>query len=112
MTLQKLRRGLSVYCYVFFFTGGPLTEQNPPAVPGTIGEILTVGGEFNRWLNLTGVEVAGGARDPDRYIFMCEVCVGRGTQFEECHIANYTNLVIGSPPRIVSEPCECHTLSI
>ena len=59
-----------------------------------------MGGEFNRWLNISAVEVVGGAEDPDSKIFMCEVCVARGTPFEQCHTANYTNLVTGGAPRV------------
>ena len=63
-------------------------------------ERIIVGGEFNRWLNITRVEVVGGAEDPDSKLFMCEVCVGRYTPFEICHTSNYTNRVIGAPPVI------------
>ena len=59
-----------------------------------------MGGPFNRWLNISQIEVIGGAEDPDSKIFMCEVCVARGTPFEECHTANYTNFVTGGPPNI------------
>ena len=60
-----------------------------------------MGGEFNRWLNITRVQVVGGAEDPDSKIFQCEVCIARGTPSEECHTANYTNYITGSPPMIL-----------
>ena len=59
-----------------------------------------MGGEFNRWLNISRIDLVGGAEDPDSKIFECEVCIARGTPFEQCHTANYTNQVIGGPPVI------------
>ena len=70
-----------------------------PSPPDSM-ERIRVGGPFNRWLNISRVELVGGAEDPDSKIFECEVCVGRDTPFEVCHIANYTNIVVGSAPRI------------
>ena len=61
---------------------------------------IVVGGPFNRWLNISRVELVRGAEDPDSKIFMCEVCVDRETPSQVCHTANYTNLVTGGPPRI------------
>ena len=57
-----------------------------------------MGGEYNRWLNISQIELA---EDPDSKIFQCEVCIARGTPSEECHIANYTNRVTGGPPMIL-----------
>ena len=59
-----------------------------------------MGGEFNRWLNISRVELIG-VEIPDSKIFQCEVCIARGTPSEECHTANYTNRVTGSPPMIL-----------
>ena len=59
-----------------------------------------MGGPFNRWVNISRIELVGGAEDPDSKIFMCEVCTARGTPSEVCHTANYTNLVTGGPPMI------------
>ena len=77
----------------------PMPRPENPTPPGTVARI-TVGGEFNRWLNITRVELVGVAEDPDSKIFQCEVCIARGTPFQQCHTANYTNRVIGGPPRI------------
>ena len=67
-----------------------------------------MGGEFNRWLNITRVQVVGGAENPDSKIFQCEVCIARGTPSEECHTANYTNRVTGSPPMILETNSKNH----
>ena len=61
---------------------------------------IIVGGDSNRWLNITRVELIGGAEDPDSKIFMCEVCLNRDNPNEECHTANYTSWIIGAPPVI------------
>ena len=71
---------------------------------------IIVGGDFNRWLNISRTVIIQGAEDPDRKIFMCEVCIARGTPFEECHVSNYTSRLIGSPPIIIQrsgEPSQC-----
>ena len=65
-------------------------------------ERIIVGGQFNRWLNITRTVNIQGAEDPDSKIFMCEVCIARGTPFEECNTTNYTSRVIGAPPVISS----------
>lgn len=59
---------------------------------------ILVGGDSNRWLNITRIEVIGGAEDPDSKVFMCEVCLNRDAQDEECHTANYTSWIVGTPP--------------
>ena len=74
----------------------PGTVQENPTPSDTI-ERVRVGGMFNRWLNISRVEVYGGA---DSKIFQCEVCVARGTPSQECYTANYTNRVTGGPPVI------------
>ena len=81
-------------------TFSPLSRTDPDDVMS----LLRVGGELDRWLNITGIVIAQGARDPDRAIFRCEVCIARGTPFESCYAANYTNLVVGAPPRFSSQP--------
>ena len=58
---------------------------------------IVVGGEFNRWLNITRTVTVQGAEDPDSSIFMCEVCQNI-TTFEGCSVSNYTQFTIGSPP--------------
>lgn len=80
------------------------TPENPGGLPT---DRIRVGGPFNRWLNISDVNLVGGAEDPDFKIFMCQVCVARGTTFQMCHTANYTNLVVGGPPRIIPtvQPC-------
>ena len=82
-----------------FFFPDPTADPSPenPTPPGMVARIM-VGGEFNRWLNISRIEVVGGAEDPDSKIFQCQVCIARGTPFEQCHTANYTNLVTGGNP--------------
>ena len=62
---------------------------------------IYVGSEFNRWLNISRVDLVGGAEDPNSKIFQCEVCAAHGTPSEECYTANYTNHITGSPPMIL-----------
>ena len=84
------------------FLTGPQVPQI--LAPNDFGFILriSVGGESNRWLNISSIEVVGGAEDPDSKIFMCEVCLNRSTSAEECYTANYTSQVIGAPPYIIN----------
>ena len=58
---------------------------------------LIVGGEFNRWLNITRTVTVQGAEDPDSNIYMCEVCQNV-TTLEGCSAANHTQFTIGLPP--------------
>ena len=58
---------------------------------------LIVGGQLNRWLNITRTVTVQGAEDPDSNIYMCEVC-RNVTTLEGCSAANYTQFTIGSPP--------------
>ena len=69
-------------------------------------ERIIVGGQFNRWLNITNTVIAQGAEDPDRKILMCTVCEDRGTPSEMCHTSNYTSRLIGAPPVIIETSSE------
>ena len=61
---------------------------------------IKVGGESNRWLNISFVVLIGGVEDHDSKIFMCEVCLNHSTPAEECYTANYTSWLVGAPPNI------------
>ena len=80
------------------------TEPNLPWMEETPNENvmprprIVVGGEHNRWLNITPTVSVQGAGDPDSKLFMCEVC--ESTDRENCSISNYTQLTIGSPPTV------------
>lgn len=60
---------------------------------------IIVGGEFNRWLNITRTVTIQGAEDPDSNIYMCQVCQNV-TTLEGCTAASYSQFTIGSPPVI------------
>ena len=60
-----------------------------------------MGGEFNRWLNITRTNIIQGAQDVNQGNYTCEVCIGRGVLPEPiCHTAVSTLLIIGGPPSI------------
>ena len=86
---------------LYILSIGERVPENPlpPDAPSYISRI-TVGGKYNRWLNISRVELVGGAEDPDSKIFECEVCTARDTPLANCSTANYTNLVVGGPPVI------------
>ena len=71
----------------------PNADVKPP-------ERIIVGGQFNRWLNISSVITVQGAEDPDSKLFMCELCQARGTPSEQCNTANFTLNTIGAPPKI------------
>ena len=58
---------------------------------------IVVGGEMNRWLNITSTVNVQGAVEPDSKIFMCEICDDFET-LEGCNTSTYTQFVIGTPP--------------
>ena len=63
-----------------------------------------VGGEFNRWLNITRTNIIQGAQDINQGNYTCEVCIGTGFLPEPiCHTAVSTLLLIGGPPIITQK---------
>lgn len=60
-----------------------------------------IGGEFNRWFNITRTILIAGAGDPHYGNYTCEVCVARGTPLEVCHRARNTLFIAGGPPDIM-----------
>ena len=104
-----------IYAILHFMYIDVLNPMDPPEVLTPNEDVIPqpriiVGGQFNRWLNITRTVIVQGAEDPDSKIFTCEVCIARGTPFEQCHSANYTSRLIGAPPRIIhetSEPSQC-----
>lgn len=63
---------------------------------------MIVGGEFNRWLNITRTEIVQGAEDPDSRIYICEVC----DNDNNCTAADYTQVTVGTPPNITDDSGE------
>ena len=57
-------------------------------------------GDFNEIYNITRALISMDAEDSSRGIYECEVCIARGTPFEECHSANTTVATAGRPPII------------
>ena len=68
-----------------------------------------VGGESNRWLNISKTITRQGSEDPDSKIFMCEVCEHRNTVFESCQISNYTSRIVGAPPVLTGNSSELYS---
>lgn len=70
--------------------------------PTPVGELETsataVGGEFNRWYNITMASGVDGAEDSTFGDYICMVCIDRDTPFEECHNATMQLYVLGDPP--------------
>ena len=68
-------------------------------------ERVIVGGQFNRWLNISRTLIVQAAEDPDSRIYICEVCENI-TTLENCNSANYTQVTVGSPPSITETSSE------
>ncbi len=83
--------------FVFRFLGDPIAGSILSEVSGT-DPLVRIGGDFNEWLNLTSTVLIPGAVSTSNGLYICEVCLFRGTQFEECHLANTSLQVIGGPP--------------
>ena len=79
-------------------------QELPPNDDAVPPERVIVGGDNNRWLNITRTQVVLGAEDPDSRIYICEVCENTtatdSPDSEICRAANYTQTTIGSPPTI------------
>ncbi len=81
----------------FHFLGDPVAGTSLLEISGE-DPLLQFGGDFNEWLNLTSTILVPGAVSTSNGLYICEVCLFRGTQFEECHFANTSLQVIGGPP--------------
>ena len=60
-----------------------------------------VGGELNRWYNITSAIIVSGAEDTSIGDYICNVCFSRGTPSEECHNATMQLHILGAPPMLV-----------
>ena len=58
-----------------------------------------IGGQYNRFLNITRTVVFSSQEDPDFGIYTCRVCVGEGA-LQMCQDANTTVYLLGSPPDV------------
>ena len=77
-----------------------ILAQTPVIMLGDTGE-MTIGGEFNEWLNITGTLVVPGATEASTGVYFCEACRFLGDPVrEECYRANITLQGIGGPPFI------------
>ena len=80
-----------------FLVGDPVPGSTISEISGN-DPLIRIGGDFNEWLNITGTILVLGAASTSNGLYVCEVCLFRGTQFEECHMANTSLQVIGGPP--------------
>ena len=90
----------SLYAMKLTFVVSP--QEIPPNEGAFPAERIIVGGDSNRWLNISQTVIIQGAEDSDSKIFMCEVCVDRSSPDIVCHTANYTSWTIGAPPIIIN----------
>ena len=58
---------------------------------------IEVGGEFNRYLNITQTRIRAFGANPNAGIYTCRVCTGEGA-LQMCRDANTTVHLLGSPP--------------
>ena len=65
--------------------------------------VRIIGGEFNRWFNITSTIISAQATVPDQGDYICEVCVARDTPFEMCHRGTLTLHLLGAPPELVMD---------
>ena len=79
-----------------------LAERTPEAQLPTARRI--VGGEFNRFLNITRTLISQGAEDPDFGRYICSTCIAIGTPQEQCHNATVVLFLVGSPPQLDTTP--------
>lgn len=73
--------------------------------PEQRGYTIRIGGEYNRWFNVTGTIIMVGAEDPSFGDYICSVCVDRGTPSQECHNATTTLHILGAPP-VLEKPVD------
>ena len=93
-----------LFCCCFCFCSA--FEPEPQVVdPTPLDEIETsstvVGGELNRWYNITSALIFFAAEDPSFGDYICNVCFSRDTPSEECHNATMQLHILGAPPMLV-----------
>ena len=99
-----MRELLLAACFVVVFCSA--IDPEPQVVdPTPLDEIETsftdvVGGELNRWYNITSATIVSGAEDSSFGDYICNVCFLRGTPFEECHNATMQLHILGAPPML------------
>ena len=106
-----MRELLLAACFVVVFCSA--VDPEPQVVdPTPLDEFLTsatvVGGQFNRWYNITSAIIVPGAEDPSFGDYTCNVCFLRGTPFEECHNATMQLHILGAPPMLVRSDGELY----
>ncbi len=101
---MKCRNETHMHSFIFPFLGetDPGDLLNP--VNADTDPLIEIGGDLNEWLNITGTLIAVGAASTSNGLYVCEVCLFRGTAFEECHLANTSLQVIGGPPILEIAP--------
>ncbi len=62
----------------------------------------SLSGMFNEILDIEGTVIAPGAELPTSAIYECQVCVARGTPFQDCHNATVELWGLGQPPNLDS----------
>ena len=94
-------------CFVVVVFCSALDPEPQVVDPTPLDEFLTsatvVGGELNRWYNITSAVIIHGAEDTSFGDYICNVCFLRGTPFEECHNATMQLHILGAPPLVRSD---------
>ena len=109
--IKRLQDGGAVNIQWFFQqlseAGAPISNQTQ-LIP-TPGDRLdfqriVVGGESNRWLNITQTVAVPGAEDPDNKIFTCRVAT---SEFEALYESLVELRMVGEPPVIIRGNGSC-----
>ena len=98
--------GGSIRWYFSKYDGVDHTSLGP-RMPQNRQDLLTnpirkITGEFDEIYNITRTRIQQNAADPGRGIYECEVCIQRGTIFEQCHSANTSLIIAGRKPLLNS----------
>ncbi len=78
--------------------------RTPAENDAVLGANKFVNGTFNQELEIIQTLLTKGAEDTSSGIYKCEVCIKRGTPFEDCHNSSTEVWVIGAPPDLDSVP--------
>jgi hypothetical protein len=75
-------------------------EQLPEVINEFTNQRANITGDFNEIYTIIRGLISVDAEDASRGVYECQVCIGRGTEFEICHSANTTVANVGRPPII------------
>ena len=112
--IKRLQDGGAVEIQWFFqqlSEAGTPTSNRTQLIPTPGNRLdfqrIVVGGESNRWLNITQTIAVPGAKDPDNKIFTCKIVTSDDEESEALYESSVELRMVGEPPMIIRGNGSC-----